>query len=143
MSQSSTPYDIARRLVGVKEIPGAASHPFILWCISTAGGNGGDEVPWCSAFVNAIALLTGCQRTNSLAARSWLNVGTRLASINDARAGSDIVVLKRGTQPWQGHVGFYHAHDSTTVAIVGGNQSDAVSIERFGIGDVLGVVRLG
>lgn len=142
MSAPSNPYEIARRLLGVKEIPGQASHPFILWCVSTAGGNGGDEIPWCSAFVNGIALLAGCQRTNSLAARSWLNAGTRV-EVDDARAGFDIVILRRGKEPWQGHVGFYHAHDSETVAVLGGNQSDAVSVERFPLGQVLQVRRLG
>lgn len=137
------PYNIAYRMINEREVPGRVANPFIAWCISTAGGAADDEIPWCSGFVNAIAKLAGCQRTNSLAARSWLNVGKRLDSINDARVGYDVVILKRGTQPWQGHVGFYHAHDSTTVAVLGGNQSDTVCVQRFPLGDVLAVRRLG
>lgn len=137
------PYNIAYRLIGTREVPGRGANPFIAWCLSTAGGQGDDEIPWCSAFVNGIAILAGVQRSNSLAARSWLTMGKAVESINDARVLFDIVVLKRGTQPWQGHVGFYHAHDSTTVAVLGGNQSDTVCVQRFPLGDVLAVRRLG
>ena len=55
----------------------------------------GDEVPWCSAFMNYICWLLRLPRSKSLRARSWLSVGTPI-DISDARPGFDVVILKRG-----------------------------------------------
>lgn len=134
-----TPYALARRFIGVHELAGQANAPLILamlqlddaWPIS-------DEVPWCSAFVNAIAWALDASRTRSLAARSWLHAGQSV-TLQEARPGWDIVVLSRGSG---GHVGFLHSQDVETVTLLGGNQSNSVSLGTFPKSRVLGVRRL-
>ena len=140
-----TPFDLAQRFVGeIRELPGAAQHPFIQWAhlLCSLGADQPDETPWCSSFVNAICWMLRLPRSKSAAARAWLGIGTAV-DLSNARPG-DIVVLKRGTNPASGHVGFFAGIDpvSRMVEVLGGNQGDAVTIARFKVDDVLGVRRV-
>lgn len=97
-----------------------------------------EMVAWCAAFVNAVLATKGVQGTGSLAARSFLNFGE---GTNDPKKG-DIVVLKRGNDPNQGHVGFFEGFDSKgNVRVLGGNQGDKVGTATFSKNDVLGFRR--
>lgn len=146
-----TLFELAQRFVGeVKEVPGAASSPFIQWCFESCGFDGEtpDETPWCSAFVNRLCWLLRLPRSKSARARSWLAVGVPVTA-HEARPG-DVVVLKRGTgtQPGPevldapGHVGLFAGYDGTKVHVLGGNQGDAVSVAAFSAGQVLGIRRI-
>jgi len=149
-----TPFDYAQRMVGeVREIAGEAHSPFIQWCFECVGygPETPDEVPWCSAFANRMAWLARAPRSKSAAARSWLNVGKAI-DLRGATPGHDVVILKRGTgtQPGPdvikapGHVGFFAGYDpqQRTVYVLGGNQSDGVTVQGFREDQVLGVRRL-
>jgi len=146
-----TPYDLAQRFAGdVKEITGAAAEPAILWFLSSCNRDAkSDEIPWCSAFVNRIAWLCRLPRSKSLAARSWLQVGTPI-SLDAARPGFDVVIIKRGegAQPGPevlaapGHVFFFAGLEGAFILGLGGNQSNAVNISRFPAASLLGVRRL-
>lgn len=115
-----TAFDLAQRFVGeVKEVPGVGHHPFVQWChlLVGLGADQPDETPWCSSFVNAIAWQLRLPRSKSAAARSWLDIGEEV-SPTFASVGYDVVVLKRGTQSWQGHVGFYAGAIGAVLAAV-------------------------
>jgi uncharacterized protein (TIGR02594 family) len=141
-------FDIAQRFVGTEEVPGVASNPLILAMLQLDyKDTANDEVPWCSAFVNFCAWLLRLPRSKSLAARSWLTVGTPV-TWNEARVGYDVVVLARGDDPpgaevlnAPGHVGVF-AGLGNDIYVLGGNQGDAVSVAGFPVGRVLGVRRL-
>ena len=145
-----TAYDIAARFIGLKEIPGSEDNPGILAMLRLdSSWPKNDEVAWCSAFVNYVAWLLRLPRSKNLLARSWLGVGQAIP-IDDAIVGFDVVILKRGggSQPGPedttapGHVGFFAGLDGDLVAVLGGNQSDSVSVATFPISRVLGVRRL-
>lgn len=145
-----TAYDLAQRFVGFKETPGAASNPAVLAMLKLDGEwPKDDSVPWCSAFTNYVAWLLRLPRSKSLAARSWLTVGTPIGLL-DAKPGFDVVILQRGdgVQPSAdvlaapGHVGWFAGLEGDQVLVLGGNQGDAVSIARFPKTRVLGVRRL-
>lgn len=147
---NTTPLEVARTYLDTEEVEGPESNPAILAMLrEVARWPGGDDVPWCSAFVNHIARLLGLPRSKSLAARSWLGVGTPVA-LADAQPGFDVVVLKRGggSQPGPdvlnapGHVGFYAGRVPGEIIVLGGNQGDAVTLARFPVANVLGVRRL-
>lgn len=147
----ATPYLVALRFIGLREAPGAVHTPAIVAMLDLVDRSvHDDETPWCSAFVNYVAWILGLPRSESLAARSWLGVGTPIA-VSDARPGYDVVVLSRGvnappanvrTAP--GHVGFFSSLDvaTGTVRVLGGNQGDQVSLAPFPLSRVLGVRRL-
>lgn len=143
-----TPYNIAKRFLGMRETPGAVSNPAILAMLQLdAKWPKGDHVAWCSAFACSCCFLAAHERSTSLRARSWLRVGVGVVQRDDALVG-DIVVLKRGGGPGPevidapGHVGFLHAVDGGTVEVLGGNQGDAVTIADFPVRDILGIRRL-
>lgn len=140
-----TAYQLAERFVGVKELPGdAVNSPFVMAMLTLdASWPKTDEVPWCSAFVNFVCWQLRLPRSKSLAARSWLDVG-RTIQLADAKPAFDVVVLKRGDNPDQGHVGFFsgQAHTDGFFSVLGGNQGDAVNTRTFAVENVLGVRRL-
>jgi uncharacterized protein (TIGR02594 family) len=144
-----TALQIAERFVGVEEVEGAMSNPQILAMLRLdAKWPAGDEVPWCSGFVNYVAWLLGLPRSKSLAARSWLKVGTPV-SLSEAEPGFDVVVLRRGlSSPGPevleapGHVGFFAGTRPGLVLILGGNQGDEVNTSAFSRERVLGMRRL-
>ena len=118
----------AENEIGIKESPGAADHPRILeYHSATSLGARDDAVHWCSSFVNWCMKQNNVSRTNSAAARSWQNWGTRLSA---PRKGC-VVVLKRGNNPAHGHVGFYVGDGAGSIRILGGNQSDQVKVSQF------------
>ena len=146
----TTAFTIAQRFVGMKEVSGAASNPMILAMLRLDNSwPTGDEVPWCSAFVNYVAWLLRLPRSKDLRARSWLRVGVPVM-LRESAPAYDVVILKRGTgtQPGPdvldapGHVGFYGGVEGGSVLILGGNQGDSVSLEAFNVEDVLGARRL-
>lgn len=143
---------LARRYIGVVlERPGDKDHPLIRWWLSLVGQGleAHDEIPWCSAFVSAMAWQLELPRSTSAAARSWLSVGT-MVGLEAVQPGFDVVVLKRGTgvQPGPtvlqapGHVALYHSRDAARVMVLGGNQSNGVSLATFPIDRILGIRRL-
>lgn len=154
IAMNITAYQLAERFVGTKETAGATSTPVVLAMLQLDGAwPADDSVPWCSAFLNWIAWLLRLPRSKSLAARSWLAVGTPVA-LEDALPGFDVVILKRGKglQPGAdvlnapGHVGLFAGLEGTAVntkvLLLAGNQGDAVSVQPFKVSDVLGVRRL-
>jgi uncharacterized protein (TIGR02594 family) len=149
-----TAYDVAQRFLGVEEAPGVASNPHVLAMLRLDNSwPANDDVAWCSAFVSYIAWLLALPRSKSLAARSWLNVG-RPVDLREARAAFDVVILSRGKQPQPGpsvtagapgHVGFYAGWEPASpaqVLVLGGNQSNSVSVEPFPVSRILGIRRL-
>jgi len=140
-------YSLAERFIGLSEVEGVASNPAILAMLRLdAKWPEGDDVPWCSAFVNYIAWLLRLPRSKSLRARSWLDVGY---PTNDPQRGFDVVVLARAgstldasVRDAPGHVGFYAGEKDSRVFVLGGNQSDSVSIASFDMDSLLDIRRL-
>lgn len=158
-------FEIAQRFVGLREIPGAMHEPQILAMLKLdQAWPEGDEVPWCSAFVNYVAHLLRLPRSKDLRARSWLRIGEPI-HWREAEPGFDLVVLQRGggNQPGAdvidapGHVGFFAGWPSTEslpmpdlspvrmpgqVEVLGGNQSDEVNVSTFSGKRILSIRRL-
>ena len=147
--------DVARRHIGIGERIGDKDHPWIQWALSLCrqGYDAHDEVPWCAAAVNAWAFVLGLPMTHSVAARSWLTVGTTrpVPTLIDVPTGFEVVVFARTTGlTWPdasvidapGHVGVLDHVAEGQVWIVGGNQHDQVSLAAFPVARVLGVRRL-
>lgn len=129
--------DIAMGELGVSEFPGPDQHnPRILeYHQATSLRATADEVPWCAAFVNWVLSKAGIVGTNSAQARSFLTWGLRLPAL---RKGA-IVVFKRGTKEWQGHVGFADQWDDKHVWIVSGNRADGVQLDAYPLSDILDI----
>lgn len=79
-------------------------------------------------------LKAGYKGTNSAAARSWLKWGQ---TITEPTLGC-VVIVERGNQAWQGHVGFYMGESKSTILVYGGNTSDSVGVASIPKNRVLG-----
>lgn len=88
------------------------------------------EIAWCGAFVAT------CLRNwepaidipgNPLGARQWGAFGRPTSP----RRGSILTFWRGSPTSWMGHVGFYYAEDPTAYHVLGGNQSDAVTVTRI------------
>jgi uncharacterized protein (TIGR02594 family) len=141
---------MAQRFIGIKELPGDKDNPFVMSMLTLDNSwPEHDEVPWCSAFANYICWLLRLPRSKSLAARSWLQIGSAIA-LESASPGFDVVILKRGdgVQPGPevidapGHVGFFAGLEGGRVNLLAGNQSNQVNVTSFPVSQVLGVRRL-
>jgi uncharacterized protein (TIGR02594 family) len=146
-----TAFDLAQRFVGSKEVPGSMDNPQIMAMLRLDNSwPGHDEVAWCSAFVNYVCWLLRLPRSKSLAARSWLQIWSAVETQYDAEVGFDVAILKRGgpNQPGpkvldaEGHVGFFAGKEGDNILVLGGNQSDQVSISSFPSAQLLGIRRL-
>lgn len=142
-----TPFQVAQTFVGIKELNGDANNPLIVAMIQTCQPDASnDEIPWCSAFINFISKMLKLPRSHSLAAKSNLAIGT-VINLDEATADADIVILNRTENPALGHVGFFAGKENGSdgfqyIYILGGNQSNSVSIQRFRADKVAGVRRL-
>lgn len=94
---------------------------------------------WCAAFVNAVLATNGLPGTGKLNAKSFLGYGQD--STANPQVG-DIVILNRGNNPAEGHVGFFQGFDDKgNVKVLGGNTNDKVGTQSFARDQVVGVRR--
>jgi len=115
--------------LGQREVSGGADNPRIAALFRDAGQPTPlhDEVAWCAAFVGACLERAGLTSTRSLMARSYLRWG---APLEEGRFGT-VAVLSRGSDPNAGHVGFLLGETAEHIYLLGGNQSDAVTVAAF------------
>lgn len=130
----------AQRLMGIHEKRNAS---VVLGFAKSLGGlvakiYKNTDTAWCGLYVAhciSYALSTEPLPSNPLGARNWLKFGVSLAK----PAKGCVVVFWRGSKSgYQGHVGFYVGEDATAIHVLGGNQSDQVSITRISKDRVLG-----
>jgi uncharacterized protein (TIGR02594 family) len=131
MSKSPQPawLDHAWASLGVHEVAGPRSASDVLDFYRDAGHPEirDDDVAWCAAFVGACLERASVNSTRSLRARSYQSWGDAIAT-PDIGA---IAVFSRGADITQGHVGFLIGSTRTHIMLLGGNQSDCVSVEAI------------
>lgn len=135
-------YEEALRLKGTREAAGPPDNPLIIrWAERLGIGYTHDSVAWCGLFAAhciASALPDEPLPTNPLGARNWLRFGTE----TEPTLGAVLVFWRGSKAGWQGHVGFYAGEDGTgeggAYHVLGGNQSDRVSIARVARNRLLG-----
>jgi uncharacterized protein (TIGR02594 family) len=124
-------------LLGQFEKSGSQANPNIAALFADAGHPSitSDETAWCAAFVGAALKRAGLTPSGSLLARSYLAWGQPLAQ----PVPGAIAVLSRGPDPAAGHVGFLLAQTSSSIILLGGNQSDGVTVAAFPKSRLLGL----
>lgn len=114
--------------LGTVETPGSGNTPKIMaWAreVNLEAHYSADSIPWCGLFVAVIAMRAGkTPPPGPLWALNWMKWG------NDAGQPElgDVICFVR---PGGGHVGIYICEDNATYHVLGGNQSDAVTITRI------------
>ena len=141
-----TPFEIAKKELGQKEIPGPKSNPRIVAYHQATTLKAKDEaIPWCSSFVcwcidQALkAGWVGAPSTKQAWARSYLAWGK---SVKKNPKPGDICIFTRGKSKSQGHVAFFVAKNPNgTIKVLGGNQGDSVCYRNYSPGLLLDIRR--
>ncbi|MCC7413526.1 MAG: TIGR02594 family protein, partial [Gammaproteobacteria bacterium] len=125
---------------GVCEIKGPEHSPAVLALFKRSGRSDvtNDETAWCGAFVGACLAGAGLPMPpleQRLMGRAYLKIGT---PVEQPRVGAMVVLSRDDAGPHAGHVGFVTGWTETHVAVLGGNQSDAVTVAHFPRSQVLG-----
>ncbi len=85
------------------------------------------QLPWCGDFVEtciAVTLADAVLPGNPYLARNWLKFGQTV----DPCFGSVLVFWRGSRNGTSGHVGFYYSEDDDTYHVLGGNQSNTISV---------------
>lgn len=130
----------ARRYMGLREIVGKGSNPTIMGWARRFGGwiasyYTDDDIPWCGLAVGhwiAVTLPKEPLPANPLGALQWKKFGVALSV---PCLGAVLVFSRSGG----GHVGFYVGEDATHFHVLGGNQSNSVSITRIAKSRLVGI----
>lgn len=122
---------IARREIGVAERdPG--ENPRILEYLATTTlsdkDKQRDETAWCAAFLNWCLKTAGKKTLNTAWALSWAGYAKEAAT---PKLGDVVVFHRDGASSKGGHVGFFLRDLGTGIEIIGGNQSNAVTVASF------------
>lgn len=121
-------FEEAVHLMGTREVRGSKSNPDILdWAKDLDIHYPGDDVPWCGLFVAHCVGATLPQEAlpaNPLGARRW----ERFGDSTQPRVGAVMVFWRNSPESGLGHVGFYVGEDDGAYQILGGNQSNSVSL---------------
>jgi uncharacterized protein (TIGR02594 family) len=136
----TTAYDLAKAEVGTVEWA-KGNNPKVVAYFKDSGNPGvtDDETAWCAAFVGAMLKRAGVKGTGKLNARSYLDWGTPVDR-KDAQPG-DVVIFKRGSSSWQGHVAFFVKNRGALLDVLGGNQANAVNVKGYQSAALLGIRR--
>lgn len=114
-------------LYGTLETPGAGTNPeLIAWAkeVGLSGTYSNDAVPWCGLYAAVVCARAGKEvPKDPLWALNWAKFGE---DAGHPGLGDVLVFQREGG----GHVGFYVGEDSSAYHVLGGNQSDKVSIAR-------------
>jgi uncharacterized protein (TIGR02594 family) len=121
----------ALKLVGTKEIIGIKhSDEIMSWAkeLGIQKTYTADEIPWCGLFVAYVCKKARLElpftATESLWALNWNKFGTKEKT---AMLGDVLTFKRKGG----GHVGIYVGEDSKCYHVLGGNQSNMVTITRI------------
>lgn len=116
--------------VGIKGVAGKEHNPEVLKYFKVAGFSGikDDETAWCAAFANFLLVSNGLPSTGKLTARSFLTVGEE---VKEPLLGDFVVFWRVSKHSWQGHVGLFLRETSKLVYVLGGNQSNSVTISAY------------
>lgn len=125
-------YAEAMRFLGTEEVPGEASNPLISHWIKSAArwlDRDDSKTAWCGCFRGAVGVNSGTGvPKDHFRAASWKSWGEAVPTA-DAAVGDTVVLSRKGGK----HVALFHkwSADRKRVFLLGGNQSNKVSIASF------------
>jgi len=128
---------LARSFIGTRETVGPKHSPIIMGWIKEVGAKvlgvqvNDDETPWCGTFMALLMKRMGLTAPLiAVRAASWGRAGNWGRELLAPRLGCILVFTRDGG----GHVGLYLGEDDTHYHVLGGNQSNSVSIMKLAKG---------
>ena len=129
---------VALAEVGVHETRGGETPRIMEFHRAARDGLDEDEDAWCGAFIAWLMAQTGHPVPDRAAtARTWLTYGQEEPPAAP-RLGALCVLWRVSPDGWQGHIGLFLARRGGRVWLLGGNQSDSLSVTSFPEAQILG-----
>lgn len=120
---------VAKALLGESEIAGSQHNPRILELFRVSGTPfATDETAWCAGFTNGTLVCSGYAGTRSALAASYASFGSDLGG---RPVYGCVVLFYPLAAGASGHVGFFIKDNGDTISVLGGNQSNRVSVATF------------
>jgi uncharacterized protein (TIGR02594 family) len=121
----------ARRLMGLREVEGPGSNPAIMQMAEQLDVfYANDDWPWCGLFTGYCIQTTLADEavpSDLLRAQAWKRFGTPI----EPTPGAVMVFWRETPESGLGHVGFYAGEDDSHYRILGGNQSNSVTLKWY------------
>ncbi len=132
-----SPLQIALMEYGNQGYSGPERNPNVMKYYQEIGANWvqDDDIAWCAAFINWVLMKAGLKYSSSLMARDFMKYGKPTTT---PKLGDIIVLWRLSKTSIYGHVGIYISSGISNVYILGGNQSNRVSIDVYPKTQVLG-----
>ena len=133
--------ELALNEIGNEEFAGDRDNPEVMKYYHEIGHEwvAHDEVAWCAAVVNWVLMKCGYEYTGMLNARSFLEIG----EVTDSPEIGDIAVFWRiSPDSAYGHVAFFLRELSGYVYVLGGNQSNQMSVSKYPVARLLSYRKL-
>jgi len=141
--------ELAYSLIGTKEIVGAKDSPVIMGWAEDLGLKGiyeNDEMAWCGVFFAWVmkesgsqVVLPGKDKYDYMRALKYLDMPNVIKVKPEDICVGDILIFQR---PEGGHIGFCDHVSPDSYGVVGGNQSNSVSITNIAKSRLKGALRL-
>lgn len=93
---------------------------------------------WCAVALSAWLRWAGCEPVAHTMARAFLTYGTR---VDQPQVGDLVVLWRDSLESEKGHVGLFVGFSGDAVQVLGGNQSDAVTVAPYPRDRILGFRR--
>lgn len=128
---------LARSEIGTHEVSGDSDNPAIMAYYRDAGHPeiAHESTAWCAAASCSWLERSGVASPKTLSARDFLRWGKKL---DKPKIGCICVFSRGDPRAYTGHVGLYAGEEGDNILVLGGNQSDAVSITRMPKSSLLG-----
>ncbi len=125
---------------GLSEMTGPQNCPEIMaWAMTLGISFPNDETSWCGLAMAAWCTRAGHEPpTGFLGARSWLNWGVQA---DEPKLGDVTVFWRVAPNSWEGHVALFVTRRGGLIYVLGGNQSNSVSIMAYPVARLLGFRR--
>jgi uncharacterized protein (TIGR02594 family) len=130
--------------LGVREVAGRGkknANPSILAAFAAAGHGGvvDDETAWCSAKMCQWQASDGLPLPAIVEERlmglSWEKMG-RAITLEEAERGDICTFYYAGKDTWQRHVCYFLGVDGKKIWVIGGNQTNAVTVTSFPVANL-------
>ena len=131
------PFEIAEQLLnlGRSAWQESGNNPNIKSLWDEIGYNGSiyaDKTAWCAVFVSAVLKRSGNKYIKTASSQAYANYGIEVKNIRDAKVGDIVVFYRKGKNSGYGHVAFVTGvYNDTRITVLGGNQSDNLTIASY------------
>ncbi len=121
----------AQRQLGCKELVEGSLNPVVRGFFDITGypkNMVNKRTAWCAAFACTMLEKGGYRSPRSAAARSFLTYGREIVK---PKRGAILVFTRGPADANTGHVGFYVGETQNEFLVLGGNQGNCVSVQRY------------